>query len=233
MEKRDRGFKVIAVIALLIAVVGLSIAYAGYTASLTINGNGATAATVDASTWKIIWTSLSGDADGDAELPDSDGLAIDTTTNTSISGAVGTLYNPGDTITYTWKAENKGTIDAEAVKIDLGNLTCAPADGSDATTAQAAAVCDALVATDGSKSTFTYKIDNNNVITKNLLTSRQDNIAVTNGDLAKVDTTTSTNGVHNLTLVLKFEPADGNFVIDGPVDVSLGNTTVYYQQAED
>ncbi|MBQ6323768.1 MAG: hypothetical protein IJI22_02940 [Bacilli bacterium] len=40
MEKnnKDRGFKIIAIVALLLSVVGLSIAYAGYTSTLTVEG---------------------------------------------------------------------------------------------------------------------------------------------------------------------------------------------------
>ena len=106
MEKRDRGFKIIAVVALVVAVVGLSIAYAGYTSSLTVQGT----ATV-ASAWKIVWDDLdAGTPTGYAETTGKT-LAIDSSKQ-AISGVLGTLKAPGDTITYTWNVENQGEIDA-------------------------------------------------------------------------------------------------------------------------
>ena len=54
MEKKERGFKTIAVVALCVALVALSVAYAGYTSTLTVEGT----ATVK-SAWDIKWTDLS------------------------------------------------------------------------------------------------------------------------------------------------------------------------------
>ena len=120
MEK-DRGFKLAAIAALLLSVIGLSIAYAGYTATLTVDGT----ATV-ASAWKVVWEDLSaGQATGYASVENKT-LAIDSTEQ-AISGFVGTLKAPGDTITYTWKASNKGEIDATVTGVTVGTLTCAPA----------------------------------------------------------------------------------------------------------
>ena len=48
MEK-ERGAKLIAVIALLVAVAGLTIGYAAYSSTLTINGT----ATVDPADWNV------------------------------------------------------------------------------------------------------------------------------------------------------------------------------------
>ena len=113
MEKRDRGFKIIAVVALVVAVVGLSIAYAGYTSSLTVQGT----ATV-ASAWKIEWVDLdNGTATGYADLTGKT-LAIQSSKQ-AISGVIGTLKAPGDTIKYEWDVENKGEIDATLAGVTL------------------------------------------------------------------------------------------------------------------
>ena len=48
MEK-ERGFRIIAVIALMVAVVGLTIGYAAYSSTLRINGT----ANVDPSSWNV------------------------------------------------------------------------------------------------------------------------------------------------------------------------------------
>ena len=137
MEK-DRGFKIIAIAALLFSVVGLSIAYAGFTSTLTVEGT-ATAA----SAWKIKWISLdSGTATGYASVENST-LAIQSG-DQSISGFMGTVKAPGDTITYTWKVRNDGDINAKLAGVTLGSLSCAPATGSSATQAEATALCDKL-----------------------------------------------------------------------------------------
>lgn len=141
MEKRDRGFKVIAVIALLIATVGLTIAYAGYTATLKIDGT-ATTATVS-SNWKILWKDLTtGSSTGYATFDNSvNKLAISTSDNQTISGVIGNLKAPGDSLTYSFKAANDGDINATLSSLTLGTLGCAPAASSSATQEQANALC--------------------------------------------------------------------------------------------
>lgn len=130
MEK-DRGFKIIAVVALLIAVVGLSIAYAGYTATLKIDGT----ATVAGENWKIVWRDLdTGSATGLASV-DGATFAIDGT-NQAVAGTLGTLTAPGDSITWTWNAANDGMIPAQITGVALGTLSC-----TGGATGEADAVC--------------------------------------------------------------------------------------------
>ena len=77
MEKKERGFKTIAVVALCVALVALSVAYAGYTSTLTVEGT----ATVK-SAWDIKWTDLSaGTKTGYADISNKS-LAILTATLT-------------------------------------------------------------------------------------------------------------------------------------------------------
>ena len=118
MEK-DRGFKIVAIVALLIAVVGLSIAYAGYTATLKIEGT----ATVS-NGWSIIWTDLdAGKATGYASVEGST-FAIDAKTKQTVSGFLGKLIAPGDTISYTWMATNDGEINAKVSGVTRGQFSC-------------------------------------------------------------------------------------------------------------
>lgn len=125
MEK-DRGFKIIAVVALLIAVVGLSIAYAGYTATLTIDGT----ATVAGNTWKIQWTTPTGTKTGLASI-DGATFAVNST-NQAVSGTLGKLVAPGDSITWSWTAKNDGQIPAEVTGVTLGSLSCTGGTGTEA-----------------------------------------------------------------------------------------------------
>ena len=74
MNDKDRGYKLVAIAALLLSVIGLSIAYAGYTSTLTVEGT----ATVS-SAWKVIWKDLdAGTPTGYASVENKT-LAIDTT----------------------------------------------------------------------------------------------------------------------------------------------------------
>ena len=195
MEK-DRGFKVIAIVALLIAVVGLSVAYAGYTATLTVTGT----ATVKSS-WDVKWTNLdTGTATGYANVDDST-LAI-ATDGQSISGKIGTLKAPGDTIKYTWNASNDGEIDATLTGVTLGTLSCAPAATNGAQAAEATALCAKLSVA------FTY-----------------DSAALTGtttGELLKGTT-------KPVTMTITYAEGDPA-IITGDVEVTLGTTSFTYVQ---
>ena len=52
--ERDRRFKTIGLVAVLIAVIGLSVAFAALSQLLTINGTGK----VSASNWSVVWEEI-------------------------------------------------------------------------------------------------------------------------------------------------------------------------------
>lgn len=125
MEK-ERGAKVIAIVALLIAVVGLTVGYAAYSSTLTINGT----ANVDPASWKVNFdyktgTSLTGATKGHAAENTAPTLA-----DTTISGFDVTLKAPGDSVTYNFLIKNSGTLNAKLANFTMGTLTCAPNTGS-------------------------------------------------------------------------------------------------------
>lgn len=126
MEK-ERGAKVIAIVALLIAVVGLTVGYAAYSSTLTINGT----ANVDPASWKVNF----GYKTGDSLTGTIKGHATETTAptlaDTTISGFDVTLKAPGDSVTYNFLIKNSGTLNAKLANFTMGTLTCAPnASGS-------------------------------------------------------------------------------------------------------
>lgn len=144
MEK-DRGFKVMAVVALLVAVVSLTIGYANYSSTLTIEGQGKVA-----SGWDVHFVGANGSeggavgvsASGYAE--DAGTAAIDTDT-TVIKGIDFTFYAPGDSVDYTFKVKNAGQIDAILDSINVGALTCTAENSAD--NAAATTICGQLTAT--------------------------------------------------------------------------------------
>lgn len=145
MEK-ERGAKVIAVVALLIAVVGLTIGYAAYASTLTINGS----ANVDPASWDVHFAYKT----GDSLTATTTGNAVENTAPTlaatTISGFNVTLKAPGDSVAYDFSVKNGGTLDAKLNTFTLGTLTCAPNDGSNISQEEATELCGQL------KYTLTY-----------------------------------------------------------------------------
>ena len=93
---------------LAVALIGITVAYATLTQQLKINGT----ATVKAGTWDVHFENLQGSVTGSAVLDTSTSKLGIQTGSTTISGKLGTLSKPGDSITYTFDIVNKGNIPA-------------------------------------------------------------------------------------------------------------------------
>ena len=115
MEK-DKTFKIVLIASLVVAVIGLSIAFAALSRQLTINGTG----TFDRAGWDIYFENLSS--------PTLKGAATTTGTPTlasngpSISNINVTLSHPTDEVKYTVDITNNGDIDAEIESITLPTI---------------------------------------------------------------------------------------------------------------
>lgn len=93
-------------LALVLSVVGISIGFAAMSTDLTINGS----AEVVPSSWDIKFKDLSSPTiTGDAEVT----TAPTITSDTHIGNYAVKLTKPGDSVTYTFKVANDGTIDAK------------------------------------------------------------------------------------------------------------------------
>ncbi|MBR6690955.1 MAG: hypothetical protein IKL65_06440 [Bacilli bacterium] len=156
MEK-GRSSKVVAIVALCVAVVGLSLGFAAFTSNLTIKSSATV--TPDDSTFNVAFSKVSGEvvngavsgvattANGetavlptaaDATIADVDGVSV-------ISGLKATFTEPGQTVTYSFYAVNDGLYDAylntvefenavSAEGADLGSFkVCTPGATTDAT----------------------------------------------------------------------------------------------------
>ncbi len=119
MEK-ERRIKALAIVVLVIAVIGLSVAFAALSQTLTINGS----AKLDASKWGLKFDNL---VLASAPLPNSDYILgeanIKTEDNTVIENMNVRLKTPGDKIVYTVDLVNEGTINAKIDKIEKTQLT--------------------------------------------------------------------------------------------------------------
>ena len=112
MEK-ERKVKTLSLVALIVAVLGLTVAFAALSQTLTINGT----ASVNAATWDIHFENLDKEIQGDASFnsePVLDG--------TKISNINGTLTKPGDMLNIEVDISNKGTINAKISSVEVSKL---------------------------------------------------------------------------------------------------------------
>ena len=124
MEK-DRKFRALAIAAICIAVVGVSVAYAALTASLTITGT----ATVEAATWDVHWDAS---PSGSANQSTASVSNVAATTD-KLTFAV-KFTAPGDSVTINAKMVNDGTLKAKlSGNADLTNDNADLAQYIDAT----------------------------------------------------------------------------------------------------
>lgn len=106
MEK-DKKFRALAIAAICIAIVGVSVAYAAISTVLNISGS-ATVNTADA--WKIVFTNVPSSLTTTGGASQVGTIEHDTGTSTITWGASFTA--PGDSVSFTTKVANTGTIDA-------------------------------------------------------------------------------------------------------------------------
>lgn len=207
-DKKNRGFRIVVIIALLISIVCVSYAYAAYTSILKIQGTG----TVLADVWDIHFENMdSGAAYGFAELPKTGKLAI--INPLTVSGHMGNLSKPGDIIRYTWNVKNSGEIDATLTTIVRQKLTCTPAKDSEATQAEANSLCQDL------KLTISY--DGVNVVSSN-------GVETSGTDLSQ---DLLMNESKPVTMELKWDN-NSTVKVAGAVDVSIGSHTFTYIQKD-
>ena len=104
MEK-ERKIKVLSLVALVVAVLGLTVAFAALSQTLTINGT----ANVDAASWDVHFENLTSNVVGDAKITKMPTLSNN---NTYIGDFEVTLTKPGDSVEFCYDTVNDGTIDA-------------------------------------------------------------------------------------------------------------------------
>lgn len=131
---------------LAVSLIGLTIAYAQLTQRLNINGT----AKSKSNTWDIHFENLKSTVTGNAVLSQDNPLTI-VSNSTTISGSVGNLSLPGDSIVYTFDIANKGTISAQlSADPIISTPECSSNDATGATV-----VCENVIYTltyaDGSK----------------------------------------------------------------------------------
>ena len=103
--QRNRKIKILSLVALIVAVLGLGVAFAALSSQLTINGS----AKAQAGSWNIHFAKtldMPTQTTGDASFTEP------TLSDTSILGFKATVTKPGDSVTYYFDIVNSGTVDA-------------------------------------------------------------------------------------------------------------------------
>ncbi len=132
---KDRSFKIVTIVALLVAVLGLSIGYAAYAENLKISGTVAVKAS--SNTWDVHFENISAASfTGIANEMVSPDL-----TSTVISKFEVNFFAPGDSVSYTFDVVNKGLLNAKLTTFSKGSLSCEPSTNSTATATEANALC--------------------------------------------------------------------------------------------
>ena len=154
--ERERKFKIVALVAVIIAVIGLSIAFAAMSRTLNINGRGS----VDPANFDIYFTNLSQPTlKGEASVSGTPTLA---TKGVTISNMNVTLKKPNDSVVYTVDIKNDGDIDAEIENLVLPTFTNAQQELFDFTVVytnggQAVSIGDTLAKGETRNVTITFK----------------------------------------------------------------------------
>ena len=113
MEK-ERKIKIISLCTLLVAVLGLTVAFAALSQTLTIKGS----ANMDAASWDIHFEKTSGK---ETEVEGAATFTEPTLSGTAIENFSATLTKPGDSVTYYFDIVNKGTVDAVVSSSTINN----------------------------------------------------------------------------------------------------------------
>ena len=124
--ERNRKIKILSLVALIVAVLGLGVAFAALSSQLTINGS----AKAQAGSWNIHFAKT---LDMPTQTTGNASFTEPTLSDTSILGFKATVTKPGDSVTYYFDIVNSGTVDAliEDYVFKTGYLECSGESFSD------------------------------------------------------------------------------------------------------
>ena len=124
--ERNRKIKTLSLVALIVAVLGLGVAFAALSSKLTINGS----AKAQAGSWNIHFAKT---LDMPTQTTGNASFTEPTLYDTSILGFKATVTKPGDSVTYYFDIVNSGTVDAlvDSYVFESGYQDCAATRVSD------------------------------------------------------------------------------------------------------
>lgn len=137
--KNDRVYKIIAVVAIIIGIAGVTIGYAAFSNNLTINS--AAEVTPSDANFKVVFSSSDESVSTSAVAPtlSDDNVTgfsatngvIDNSGDPTLTNLKATFTEPGQSVTYTFYAYNTGQYIAYLNSIEfIGSKTCTPRSGT-------------------------------------------------------------------------------------------------------
>ena len=215
MEK-DRGSRIIAIVALLVGVVGLSIGFAAFSNTLTISSSAEV--TPDQSKFNVDFTSASsGDvsttpiqpATKNPETLVAANGTIDNSGDPTVTGLHATFTEPGQSVTYNFWAKNIGEYIAYLKSITIANATgaetykkCTAKTGTTQSLVDAA--CNGI--------SMTVKVGEENATSSSIASISGHSLAIDGFD----------------PIIVTISYADGSAIADGDFDVAFGDITLTY-----
>ena len=219
MEK-ERSFKVISVIALIIGVIGLTLGFAAFTSTLTIRSS--VEVKPAGNTFNVNFSSTSGlvetnDIEPSVSSPNvvATNATIDNTGNPTISGLNVTFTEPGQSATYEFHSYNGGEYSAYLNSIVYENIAngtspkvCTPKPGT--TESLVASVCSDIV--------VSVKVGNE---------------PVTTGSVSKIANHSLKKGnSEDIVITISYVKKDEQTLVDGDFTVSFGNIVLDYSSVD-
>lgn len=222
MEKDNRNVKIIAIAALLVAVLGVSIGFAAFTRTLTIEAEAVVNPTDD---FNVVFSKsnssvvTTGGVDASSKNPstlvaETAIIANDNAGGPLISNLKATFTAPGQSATYTFYAYNDSTYTAYLKNVDFtaAATPCTASTGSSVTSSLMTAACPDI------KIKISVGSDANT----------QDLTADTS-----VSSHSLAGGAGELiTVVIYYDQIANQTLADGPFDVDLGTIQLLYKTVD-
>lgn len=217
--KRNRQTKILAIIALVVAIAGMSLGFAAFSSTLSISSSASV--TPDSSTFSVGFY-----PDTTATLASAPAIDIIATTTgsasassvmleegaPSISGLNVSFTAPGESVTYSFYVGNSGEYDAYLRAINFNDITGASSNkvctaGTDATDSLVQAACDNIILT----------------VNINDIAASSTNTTISGKVLTKKTFTPIT---------VTIEYASNGDRADGPFSVEFGEISLYYSSTD-
>ena len=210
----NKGYKILAVIALVLGVVGVTLGYAAFSNTLTISSTASV--TPDASTFNVDFSSSSTAVQTNDITPTlsanvvgftATNATIDNTNSPTISNLKATFTEPGQSATYTFYAYNAGEYIAYLKSIVFsGTKTCTAKTGTTQSLVDSA--CNGI--------TLNVKVGSEAATTTSVASVSNHALAI--------------NGAEEITVVISY--ANGSAVADGDFDVTLPSIVLTYNSVD-
>lgn len=230
MEK-NKGTKVIAIIALIVAVISLSLGFALFSATLTIKPSAEV--NTDPSVFSVKFSSSSSELLTAQITPSTtnNGVTGDKAniSDTTISGLKAHFTKPGQSATYTFYAYNNGDLDGYLKSINFGtvdsggNKKCTPTTTTSSGSVTSNPASSNLVTEACNGITLTVKVGNGGEEEPAIITAAQTNDSISSHKLTKKKS-------EKVEVVIEYKQ-DAQ-VADGDFDVKFGDITLTYKTAD-